>query len=389
MALRDTETTFEQKPKYAELNNLASEKLGGKILFATDDWFAVAENLLKDSDAEWKEGLFTDCGKWMDGWETRRKRIPGHDWCILRLGVPGVIEGIDADTSFFTGNYVPRISVQAAVLSPREEASIPERRSEMGKAACSGVLEHVNRLHSENWETIIPMTEARPGYRDTCHTYISTTVKKRWTHIRLNVYPDGGIARLRVFGYATPNWENAHPNELVDLAAITNGGVCLEYSDAHYGHPRNLISPGRGINMADGWETARRLDRPSVLAADSRGVLQVPGYEWTVLRLGHPGKIRKIEIDTHHFKGNFPDSCRIDGCLLGPQDIDDGSLGTNDSLWKPILLPQKLSAHSRHFFDNELENSDAVSHVRIVIAPDGGISRVRLYGYITKLFSRL
>lgn len=389
MALRQVGTSLEKKPKFAELNNLISEKLGGKVLFATDDWFAVAENLLKESDAEWREDEFTECGKWMDGWETRRKRSPGHDWCIIKLGVPGVIEGIDVDTSFFTGNFVPRISLQAAVLSSKEEAMIPERKSEMGAAACDDVMVRVQQLNSQNWEVIIPMQEPRPGYRDTCHTYFPTAVKKRWTHIRLNIYPDGGIARLRVFGSATPNWNQCNPNQLIDLAAVSNGGVCLEYSDAHYGHPRNLISPGRGVTMADGWETARRLDRPPILIADRNGVLQVSGCEWTVLRLGHPGRIKYIEIDTHHFKGNFPDSCSIDGALINSRQNVDSDLGMTHSLWKNILPPQKLSAHSRHFFEREIQYQEPVSHVRIVIAPDGGISRVRIFGNITKIVPKL
>lgn len=389
MAQRQAEIPLQEKPKFAELNNLISAKLGGKVLFATDDWFAVAENILKENDAEWREGLFTECGKWMDGWETRRKRIPGHDWCIIKLGVAGVIEGIDADTSYFTGNFVPRVSVQAAVLSSEEESIIPERRSEMGSAACEDVMAKVEQLKSEAWEFIIPMTEARPGYRDTCHTYIPTTGRKRWTHIRLNVYPDGGIARLRVFGSATPDWSHISPKQLLDLAAVSNGGVCLEYSDAHYGHPRNLISPGRGVNMGDGWETARRLDRPPVLVADANGVLQVSGYEWTVLRLGHPGRITKIEIDTNHFKGNFPDSCRIDGALLDNRYASRDKLGTSSGVWRTLLPAQKMKAHMRHFYEREIDHKDPVSHVRIVMAPDGGISRVRLFGYVYKVTPNL
>ncbi|XP_042888576.1 allantoicase-like [Penaeus japonicus] len=379
----------EKKPKFAELNNLISEKLGGRILFATDDWFAVAENLIKESDPEWREGEFTECGKWMDGWETRRKRIPGHDWCIIKLGVPGIIEGIDADTSFFTGNFVPRVSLQGAALSPEDEAKIPPRKSEIGTQACEGVLEQVSQLRSQDWPIIVPLTEARPGYVDTCHTYIEAVVKSRWTHVRLNIFPDGGIARLKVFGRATPDWALVPKEKLIDLAAVENGGVCLEYSDAHYGHPRNLISPGRGVTMADGWETARRLDRPAVLQADSRGVLQVPGFEWAVLRLGHPGVVTQVEVDTHHFKGNFPDSCRIDGCLLQGSEDSAASLGTDEGLWRTVLQPQKLKAHARHFFSSEVQNVGPISHVRIVMSPDGGISRVRIIGTLFSMASKL
>ncbi|XP_071525568.1 allantoicase-like isoform X2 [Panulirus ornatus] len=360
-----------------------SSKLGGRVLFATDDWFAVAENLLKESLPEWREGEFTECGKWMDGWETRRRRKPGHDWCIIKLGVPGVIEGVDVDTSYFTGNFAPRVSLQATVLSEQDEAIIPERRSVFGTEASNDSLIQMETLHSEKWETIIPMTDARPGYRDTCHTYMPSTSNHRFTHVRFNIFPDGGVARLKVFGFAVPDWSLVAPSQLLDLAGVSNGGVCLEYSDAHYGHPRNLISPGRGVTMADGWETARRLDRPPVLVGQAGGVLAVAGFEWTVLRLGHPGKISRIEIDTHHFKGNFPDSCRIDGCFLQSQQKESEGIGTNDSLWQVILPPQKMRAHSLHHYESEaLSLATPVSHVRIVMAPDGGISRVRIFGHI-------
>ncbi|KAG7173123.1 Allantoicase-like [Homarus americanus] len=363
-----------EKPAYAELNNLISEKLGGRILFATDDWFTVAENLLK--------GEFTEFGKWMDGWETRRKRKPGHDWCIIKLGVAGVVEGVDVDTCHFTGNYVPRVSIQAAVLTPEEEKVIPERKSEMGTEASDQQLKEVEALNSQEWTTIIPRSQAGPGYPSTRHTYLPSESNGRYTHLRLNIYPDGGIARLRVFGYAVPDWSLVSPTQMLDLASVESGGVCLEYSDAHYGHPRNLIGPGRGVNMGDGWETARRLDRPPILVADGKGVLEVSGYEWTVLRLGHHGNILKVEVDTHHFKGNYPDSCRIDGCLL-KQGQHPTNFGNDDSLWLTILSPQKMRAHDHHFFEAELEKVGPVSHVRVVIAPDGGISRVRIYGNIT------
>lgn len=371
-----SEALGEEKPKFAELNNLISEKVGGAVVFATDDWFALADNLVKESEAEWREGEFTEFGKWMDGWETRRKRKPGHDWCIIRLGVAGVVAGIDVDTSYFTGNYVPQVSLQGVVLTPKEEALIPKRQSVMGNEASDHDLCQVAKLRSEEWDTIIPRSKARPGYRDTCHTYLRSTSTHRYTHLRLNVYPDGGIARLRVFGYAVPDWSLVSSDQLVDLAAVGMGGVCVGYSDAHYGHPRNLISPGRGSTMADGWETARRLDRPLILKADSQGILQFNGFEWTVIRLGHPGKILQIEVDTHHFKGNFPDSCKIEGCLLLDEQNPEGSM------WSTILPPQKLKAHSRHFYEAEVLKVGPVSYIRIVIVPDGGLSRVRLFGSI-------
>ncbi|XP_063846410.1 allantoicase-like [Scylla paramamosain] len=380
MALRPSQiATGESRPRFAELNNLASEKLGARILFATDDWFAVAENLLKDSEAEWREGEFTKCGKWMDGWETRRKRKPGHDWCIIKLGVAGEVAGVDVDTSFFTGNYVPRVSLQAATLTKEEENLIPKRKSEMGSEALEKDLVAVARLGSEKWQTIIPITEARPGYRDTCHTFLpSLCASTRYTHLRLNVYPDGGIARLRVFGRALADVSQVSPSKVMDLVSLRNGGVCLAYSDAHYGHPRNLISPWAPVNMADGWETARRLDRPSILKEGADGVLQVAGWEWALFKLGLPGTVKGLEVDTYFFKGNFPDSCRVDGCFVSDEEVPDPAL--DGAPWLPILPSQKLKPNAHHDFSKKVRDIGVVSHVRLVMAPDGGISRLKVLG---------
>ncbi|KAJ8316816.1 hypothetical protein KUTeg_004720 [Tegillarca granosa] len=228
-------------PKFTELNDLVAEKVGGEICFSTDDWFAVAENLLKANDAEFKAGVFTEYGKWMDGWETRRKRKPGHDWCIIQL-------------------------------------ALPKRKSYMGTAATYKEFTEIAPLKSENWEEIVPRSALQPGYKTSCHNFFEIKSGKRWTHLRLNMYPDGGIARFRVYGRAAPDWSKISSDQLIDLVAMENGGICIGYSNVHFGHARNLIQPGRSETMADGWETAR-----------------------------------KIEIDTNHFKGNYPDSCRIEG----------------------------------------------------------------------------
>ncbi|KAJ9590925.1 hypothetical protein L9F63_016023 [Diploptera punctata] len=373
----------EQLPKFTELNDLISQRNGGKVLFATDDWFAAAENLIKPEEPEWREREFTEFGKWMDGWETRRKRIPGHDWAIIKLGVPGILQGVTVNTAFFTGNYAPRFSLQAAYLTPEEEAIIPKRSNGMGGAATKEVLNQIALLNSETWRELISMTKLNAGYKDTCLNHYTIVNKEPWTHIRLNIYPDGGIARLRLFGKAHPNWKQICSNDLsnnqvIDLVAMENGGVCVGYSDAHYGHPRNIISPGQGINMGDGWETARRLDRPPILEADSSGILQVPGFEWAVFQLGHIGFIKSIEVDTNHFRGNFPDSILIEGTIMHEQDL------TNTD-WKTLLPHQKLSPHKQHFYSpTELKTTGPFTHVRVTMAPDGGISRLRLWGSLFK-----
>lgn len=376
MAERPHES-FQKQPKFTELNDLVAEKVGGKILFSTDDWFAVADNLLKAGPAEWREGAFTEFGKWMDGWESRRKRIEGHDWCIIKLGVPGMIYGVDIDTSFFTGNYAPRASIQAACLT----SDVPGRKeAKMGSAASPADFKMVERLNSDKWEFIVPLSPLQPGYKTSCHNYFPCAADKRFTHLRLNMYPDGGIARLRVYGRAVPDWSSISTSQVVDLVAMENGGICIGYSDVHFGHARNLIQPGRAETMADGWETARKVTRPAVLQADKQGILQVPGSDWCVFRLGHPGIVKNIEIDTNHFKGNYPDSCQIEACYVDEKE-ESQILTSKDSKWKTLLSPTKLKAHNRLFLGSSaINNVGVVSHVRLTMAPDGGISRMRLWG---------
>ncbi|XP_017311697.1 allantoicase [Ictalurus punctatus] len=388
MANRSAVKLNSGQPDFVQFNNLACETAGGKVIFATDEWFAPAGNLLKKGPAVFLASAFTEFGKWMDGWETRRKRIPGHDWCIVQLGVPGVIHGIDVDTSFFTGNYAPSVSIQAACLEGRSVPCLVLEGDRTGMAASQSQFEAVAQLRSESWEEIVPVTTLKPGYSDSCHNFFSVTIPHRVTHIRLNVYPDGGIARLRVYGIGQRDWSSVLSQEEVDLVALVNGGVCVGYSDAHFGHPRNMIGLGRADNMADGWETARRLDRPKVLKMDKKGILQVPGFEWAVFRLGHPGVISRIEIDTNHFKGNFPDWCQIEACRLTPEEeqtyIKHKWISDKGPTWKILLRPRKLKPHYRHLCSGEcVLQCGRVSHVRLVIAPDGGVSRLRLWGHIT------
>ncbi|RVE56206.1 hypothetical protein OJAV_G00233780 [Oryzias javanicus] len=368
------------EPHFIHFNDLACEAVGGKVIFATDEWFAPAKNLLKKEPPQFKASAFTDFGKWMDGWETRRKRIPGHDWCIIQLGVPGSIYGFDVDTSFFTGNHSPHISIQGACLDQMPAFTLDEDRT--GMAASSSQMAAAAKLGSEVWPELVGVSPLQPGYSDCCHNYFRTNFRGRVTHLRLNMLPDGGIARLRVYGVGLRDWSTVSANQLVDLVALTNGGMCLGYSNAHFGHPRNMIGLDRAANMADGWETARRLDRPKHLKVDESGILQVPGYEWAVFRLGHPGVISSIEVDTTHFKGNFPDSCRIEACLLTQEEEGHfNRTSWNSVKWEKLLPSQKLRPHCRHQYSAaDLTLSSVLSHIRLIISPDGGVSRLRLWG---------
>ena len=187
------------------------------------------------------------------------------------------------------------------------DPNISGRKGDRGVAASENQLQEAETLQSDTWDTLVGMTPLGAGYRDTCNSYFTVggdTGSGPYTHIRLNIFPDGGVARIRVFGIAVPGPRDKLDTCHVDLISASLGGVCIGYSDAHYGHPRNIIKTGPGVNMGDGWETARRLDRPAVLQSDAAGILQIPGHEWAVFRLGIPGTVHNIIVDTNHFKVN-------------------------------------------------------------------------------------
>lgn len=323
---------------FTELIDLATEKVGGAVLCANDDFFAPKENLLKPTLPIFIEGKYTDRGKWMDGWESRRRRTSGHDWCVIRLGLPGIIRGLVVDTSFFRGNYPEQCSLEVCTVDGQP------------------TVEHL-LADNISWTEILPTASLQGDSQNR----FAIEHDRRVTHLRFHIYPDGGVARLRVHGDVVPDWGRLESQGQVDLAAVENGGLVLSCSDMFFGHRHNLIMPGRAINMSDGWETKRR-----------RG----PGYDWVIIKLGRPGKIERVEIDTSHFKGNFPDSCSIEAA-----DITENGLLENAD-WRPLLEQTKLQAHTRHHFAAELKPLNRVSHVRFNIFPDGGVSRLRLFGRI-------
>src|SRR5256886_352343 len=327
---------------FTELIDLASERLGGAVLFANDEFFAPKENLLKPSVPVFIEGKYTDLGKWMDGWETRRRRTPGFDWCIIRIGLPGVISSVVIDTSHFKGNYPESCSLEATAIQGAPTA------------------EHL-MSDSVEWTEILPQSHLNG---DSLNPF-SVQNDQRWTHLRFKIFPDGGVARLRVYGEVKPDWDRlAGLGGQLDLAAVENGGLVLSCSDMFFGHRHNLIMPGRALNMSDGWETKRR-----------RG----PGYDWTIIRLGKPGHLRSLEVDTSWFKGNFPESCSLESCHAPNVPLE--TLQDPQFVWKPVLARTKLHAHTRHAFAEVLDAGTA-SHVRFNIFPDGGVSRLRVYGTI-------
>ena len=334
---------------FTDLVDLALERVGGKALFANDDFFAPKENLLKQGRAIFIPDKFTENGKWMDGWESRRKRGPGHDWCLIKLGMPGVIRGLNVDTDFFIGNFPDYCSVDATQVDAATQAAVEATDQDLVKA---------------NWTEILPKTRLNGGTQN----LFPVLNQERWTHLRLNIYPDGGVARFRVHGEVKPDWSSlVQSGQAVDLGAVENGGTVVACNDSFFGTKDNLIMPGRSVNMGDGWETRRK---------------RVPGFDWLVAKLGAAGTIQKIEVDTNHFKGNFPDRCSIEGCYLPGKEILPVDL-TNPSSeisWQTILPETKLQAHFRHFFESELKAKGPFTHVKLNIFPDGGVSRLRVHG---------
>jgi allantoicase len=325
------------------LVDLAAERLGGQAMLASDEFFAEKENLLKPGRGIFIPDKYTDRGKWMDGWESRRKRTPGHDWCIIKLGLPGMIKVVDIDTNHFLGNHPPFASLDAAAVE--QSMTIEKLSSDLSA-----------------WAAVIPKSPLNPG----AHNIFTIADDKRWTHVRLNIYPDGGVARLRVYGEVVPDWSKYGSTDLVDLASVGNGGAVVTASDMYFGSSQNLLMPGRAASMADGWETRRR-----------RG----PGNDWAIIKLGRAGRVQKIEIDTTHFKGNYPDECSLESCN-SPAGSNRDSLTSSSVEWQVLLPRIKLKPDATHCFERELQNPGACTHVRLSIYPDGGVSRLRVWGVV-------
>ncbi len=343
------------------LVDLAAERLGGSVLHATDDFFASKDNLLKPQEAVFIEGKYTDRGKWMDGWESRRRRDyayttpgphPDFDSAIIRLGLPGIVRAFVVDTAFFTGNYPSACAIEGASIE--------------GHPSLAGLLSSDLR-----WTPILARSDAT--LRGGSKNYFEVDSQRRYTHLRFHIYPDGGVARLRVHGDVMPDarWMGGRARpQLVDLAAAEHGALVVACNDMFFGSRHNLIMPGRGVNMGDGWETKR-----------SRRA----GPDWVVLRLGTAGTIERAIVDTLHFKGNAPDFAALDLAHADPSSPDPD--GAKDDGWIPLLAKTSLQPHTQHVFENELAHGagarSGATHVRMRIWPDGGVSRLRLFGVVT------
>ncbi len=333
-------STSRQKPPadFAHLVNLAEDLTGTFVLWSSDEFFAEKENLIRPDAPHWDANRYTDKGKWMDGWESQRMRGPGHDACIIRLGTAGAIHGVVVDTTHFRGNAPTHVMIeglQAPATSTPEEL-----------------------LARTDWHTVVAHTAVKPNMENLVHL---PEPSARSTHLRLHIYPDGGVARLRVFGTVLPDDNLFWRNGVIDLAAVESGGTVAAVSDEFFGPPSNLLLPGRGVNMGDGWETMRR---------------RTPGSDWCVIKLGRRGVVERIELDTAFFKGNAPQAVMvevIDDDAPGMERLR--SLGT----WPVLVHQTPLVQHRRHLL--EPERPMAATHLRVHIFPHGGVNRLRVFGH--------
>ena len=311
--------------------NLASARLGAVAVACSDDFFAAMSRLIEDSEPVYHPDRFDDHGQWMDGWESRRRRSGGFDWCVVRLAAPGRLSRFELDTRHFTGNYPPGAALDGAA---GDEYPAPD---------------------SGRWK---PLTAHLRLEGDTRQSAACTDRDTEFHWVRLRIYPDGGLARLRVIGRPRVDPE---PGEALELSALLNGGRVVAVSDAHYGNPEVVLMAGRGINMGDGWETARR---------------RVPGNEWVIIGLGVPGVVGEIEIDTAHFKGNYPAAVSVQAAEI--PELDDDAIVAQAMFWREILSEQPLGADRIHRFP--IGAGVPVTHIKVNCHPDGGVSRIRAFG---------
>ena len=316
------------------LIDLAQPRLGSKVVFKTDDFFASANRIIDPLPPVFKEGLFDKNGKWMDGWESRRKRTLGHDYLIIKLGKPGLINKIDVDTSYFNGNQPSMISLEG----------------------CNSNFKNIKSL---KWKTIINKKKTKAN----SHHIFNTSSKSIFTHIKLNIFPDGGVARLRLYGKISKE-NNNFGSKTINLASLLNGASVIACNNEHFGKAENILAPGKAKNMGDGWETRRRRDK---------------GFDWLILNSISGRKIDKIEISTHHFKGNFPSHCSLQAAFI-PSKKSSSSIVKNSNKWKFLMNKVNLSANKTHIFKNRLMLNNKINFIKINIFPDGGISRFKIFG---------
>ncbi len=316
------------------LIDLAQPRLGSKVIFKTDDFFASANRIIDPLPPIFKEGIFDKNGKWMDGWESRRKRISGHDYLIIKLGRSGTINKIDVDTSHFNGNQPSMISLE-------------------------GCYSNSKNFKKFKWKSLVSKKKVK---KDNHHIF-NVSSKSVFNHIKLNIFPDGGVARLRVYGSISKEI-NKSKNKIINLTSLLNGASIIACNNEHFGKAENILAPGKSKNMGDGWETRRRRSK---------------GHDWLILNSIKGKKINKIEISTHHFKGNFPSHCSLQAAFI-PNKKSASSIVKSSNNWRFLLSKVSLYANKTHYFKNKLMKNNKINYIKINIFPDGGISRFKIFG---------
>ncbi len=319
--------------------DLANPILGTKIISFSDEFFAPAKRLIYPSKPIFKENVFDNHGKWMDGWETRRKRTKGFDFVIIKLGKPGKIKAVNIDTSFFNGNQPEYAQLEGCYSN--------------------------NNLKNIKW---IKITKKQKIKANDSNLFKSLN-SKTFTHIKLNIFPDGGVARLRLFGNIDLSLHKFSKNKNIDLASIINGSQIVACSDEHFGNANNLLLPSKSANMGNGWETRRRRGK---------------GFDWVIIKLGYPGIINYFEIGTHFFKGNYPDSFSIQA-FDNNKKVNMPTLIKNSKNWVTLIAKHKLKPNSNIKIKNLNYLNKNFNFIKLNIYPDGGISRLRIFGKANNL----
>jgi allantoicase len=311
------------------------------VLGFSDQWFAEAANLINPTAPIRQPGKMVYTGAWYDGWETRRHNAEPFDWVVIRLGVAsGTVQGVEVDTTFFSGNHAPAISVEGCFRQDDDEVL-----SWQGGRG--------------GWETILGVQECGPSQRFAWK--LESPTQKQYTHVRLNMYPDGGIARFRLFGHAVPVFPE-DKEAIFDLAAAQNGGAAVSCSDQHFGTKDNLILPGRGKDMGDGWETARSRTRGH--------------FDWAIIRLGAPGYIQNLVVDTAHFRGNYPQQVRLEA--IEWKGDASGEPPADAEGWVKMAESIKCGPDKEHPVES-LVKDKPFTHVKLIMVPDGGVKRLRVF----------
>ncbi|KAL2001111.1 hypothetical protein VTN02DRAFT_2216 [Thermoascus thermophilus] len=371
---------------FARTTNLASAALNARVLACSNDYFAAASNLLTPTPPVHRPGVFVHTGAWYDGWETRRHNPDPYDWVVIRLGVAGggAIRGVEVDTAYFVGNYGERAALQAAYVPPRSGSGSSGEETTVITEEEAPLL----RPDYPGWKTILPPQPCGPSQRrawrlDDDYDPANPTP---YTHVRLLMYPDGGFARLRLYGHAIPPplparaAEDPSAQPIEELSSALLGGLAVAASDQHYTPCANLLLPGRGKDMGDGWETARS---------------RTPGHvDWAIVRLGLPGSVCRVVVDTKDFRGNFPRAVRVHGLVAPEGWVPSSGVASGEAEdpthdhpgWTELVRgEQPCRADTEHVFEGKDlvaggEDTRVFTHVKLTLVPDGGVKRFRIFG---------